>query len=135
MNKILFKGGLFILIHFIISTELVFGQSKDNSIKINPPVDSFYFNFSHYRINYPSIAKENGIEGKVLISFDVDSNCSLVNRRIMQAIGGGCEEEVMKTLDAAEADLKKRNQNLCKETKNLNHEVRFKLTDSQRNKQ
>lgn len=132
MNKILFKGGLFILIHFLISTELVFGQSKDNSIKINPPVDLFYFNFSHYRINYPSIAKENGIEGKVLISFDVDSNCSLVNRIIVQGIGGGCEEEALKTLDYAESDLKERNQNRCKEIKNQNHEVRFKLTDSPR---
>lgn len=128
MKKLLFKIGLIIFMLFLISPDFVICQSQDNKANYNgQPADSVYLNFTGYRVQYPAIAKENRIEGKVVIWFDIDSNCSLVNRRIMQAIGGGCEEEVMKTLDAAEADLKERKRNRCKPSLDRVHEVIFRL--------
>ncbi len=49
-------------------------------------------------IQYPTIAKEQGIEGRVIVSFEIDENGKLQHIKVIQAIGGGCEEEVVRVL-------------------------------------
>lgn len=103
------------------------GQSMDTMPDSIKPANTINLRFDHYRIKYPLIAREYGIEGKVQLAFDVDSTCALINRRVTKGIGGGCEEEAMKSLEAAEKDLKIRYGNSCPALKNLTHEVIFKL--------
>jgi TonB family protein len=49
-------------------------------------------------LSYPGKAQENNISGTVVVLFDIDSNCRLVNIRIEKGIGYGCNEEAIKAL-------------------------------------
>lgn len=50
---------------------------------------------SQYRIKYPAMARENGIQGKVTISFVVGADGIAKNFKIIENVGGGCAEEVI----------------------------------------
>ena len=49
-------------------------------------------------LSYPSAAQDNNISGTVVVLFDIDSNCRLINIRIEKGIGYGCDEEAIKAL-------------------------------------
>ena len=50
------------------------------------------------RINYPTIARENGITGKVVIQFVVEKDGSISNANIARDIGGGCGKEALRVV-------------------------------------
>lgn len=54
--------------------------------------------YIYKNIKYPSVAKENQIEGLVVIQFVVDKNGSISGTKILKDIGGGCGEEVVRVL-------------------------------------
>jgi TonB family protein len=47
-------------------------------------------------MHYPRAAKENNIQGKVLIGFTIDSNGKVSNFRIKKSLGYGCDEEALR---------------------------------------
>jgi len=47
-------------------------------------------------IRYPAEAIEAGVEGKVLVGFDIDDNGKVHNITIINGIGHGCDEEAMR---------------------------------------
>ncbi|MDY0076581.1 MAG: energy transducer TonB [Bacteroidales bacterium] len=47
-------------------------------------------------IRYPAEAIEAGVEGKVLVSFDIDDNGKVHNVAVINGIGHGCDEEAMR---------------------------------------
>lgn len=49
-------------------------------------------------MKYPKAARKNGIEGKVYLQFIVASDGSIHNITIINAIGGGCEEEAVRVV-------------------------------------
>ena len=49
-------------------------------------------------IEYPNQAKANGIEGKVEVEFTVNELGMVENINIINGIGGGCDEEVVRAL-------------------------------------
>jgi TonB family protein len=49
-------------------------------------------------IVYPEQAKENGISGKVYITFTIDSNGKTSNHRVTKGIGSGCDEEALRVV-------------------------------------
>lgn len=52
------------------------------------------------KIQYPPIAKQAGLEGKVFVMAYVDEKGNVDDIKILKGIGGGCEEEVIKVLKA-----------------------------------
>lgn len=50
------------------------------------------------KIQYPKIAKEAGLEGKVFVMAYVDENGNVDDVKVLKGVGGGCEEEVIKVL-------------------------------------
>ncbi len=54
--------------------------------------------FIYENVEYPKIAKDNGIEGTVVIRFVVDRNGNVVEPEIVREIGGGCEEEALRVV-------------------------------------
>lgn len=110
---------------FFMITVSAIGQTQSSAQKTATSTESINLRFDLHHLKYPALAKEYGIQGKVVIMFDIDSTCSIVNRRVTKGIGAGCEEEAMKTLDAAEKDLKKTNGDICPAVKNWTHEVFF----------
>ncbi len=52
-------------------------------------------------IHYPSIARENGTQGKVYVTFVVERDGSLTDVKVVRGIGDGCDEEAARALRAS----------------------------------
>ncbi len=50
-------------------------------------------------IKYPAIARENGIEGKVIVQFVVDEAGNVSQANVIRGIGGGCDQEAMRVVN------------------------------------
>ncbi len=51
------------------------------------------------KIKYPTIARENGIEGMVVIGFVVEKDGSITGAQILRDIGGGCGAEALRVVN------------------------------------
>lgn len=49
-------------------------------------------------IKYPSRARENQIEGKVILRFVIDENGDVQNAKALRDVAGGCSEEALRVL-------------------------------------
>lgn len=54
--------------------------------------------FMGNNIKYPSIAKENGITGRVYVTFVVGKDGKVRDAKIARGIGGGCDEEALRVV-------------------------------------
>ena len=57
--------------------------------------DSLY-NFIYSNLRYPQEAIDNGIEGRVFITFTVEKDGSITGIKLLRDIGYGCGEEAMR---------------------------------------
>lgn len=51
-------------------------------------------------IRYPNVAKEEGIEGRVVVQFVVDRDGSVNNVTILRDLGGGCGKEAVRVVNS-----------------------------------
>ena len=49
-------------------------------------------------IKYPTIARENRIEGRVILRFVIDANGDVQNAKVLRGVSGGCSEEALRVL-------------------------------------
>jgi len=49
-------------------------------------------------MKYPKKAKEQGIQGRVYITFVVEPSGSVTNIQLLRGIGGGCDEEAIRVV-------------------------------------
>lgn len=49
--------------------------------------------FVYEQLRYPASALEAGIEGTVLVDYDIDYQGNVIATRVLQGIGYGCDEE------------------------------------------
>ena len=52
-------------------------------------------------IKYPQIARETGIQGRVFVGFVIEPDGSVSNVKVLRGIGGGCDEEAMRVVNAS----------------------------------
>ncbi len=52
------------------------------------------------QIKYPVMARENGISGRVYLSFYVDKDGKVKEVKVLRGIGGGCDEEALRVVRA-----------------------------------
>ena len=55
--------------------------------------------FIYQNLSYPEEAKEQGIEGTVVVNFVVDESGSLIDPKIVRSIGGGTDEVVLELIE------------------------------------
>lgn len=118
----------FVLISFI-STNLF---SQQETIKIVKPSESSASAkenpcFSSLNLTYPQLAKDKKISGTVIISCDIDTTCSIVNRKIVTGLGYGCDEAALQALDQMESNNKRCYSSACKPEKNKKISIKFTL--------
>lgn len=58
--------------------------------------DRLMLNFIYQNVSYPSLARENNVEGMAVISFTVTEYGSIVDLIVIKDPGSGCGEEVIK---------------------------------------
>jgi len=55
--------------------------------------------FVYKNIKYPPIARENGVEGTVVVRFIVRKNGEITDAQVIMDIGQGCGEEAMRVVN------------------------------------
>lgn len=54
--------------------------------------------FLNKNLIYPSMARENGVQGRVTVSFVVEKNGQISALKVLSGIGAGCDEEAMRVI-------------------------------------
>lgn len=54
--------------------------------------------FLNRNLNYPKTARQQGVQGKVFISFVVEANGDLSNLKVIRGIGSGCDDEALRVV-------------------------------------
>lgn len=67
--------------------------------------------FISKNINYPPEAEEAGIEGSVIVGYDITDNGQVINTHIIKGLGHGCDEEALRVIGLLRYD-KVRNQGI-----------------------
>ncbi len=60
-----------------------------------------FYKYIMEEMEYPRLARQRKVEGKVFISFLVDEHGNMKNIAIARGIGSGCDEEVLRVLKRA----------------------------------
>ncbi|HEY2582252.1 MAG TPA: TonB family protein [Mucilaginibacter sp.] len=63
-------------------------------------IEKFYAYLSK-SIRYPAVARENGTQGRVIVSFVCEKDGSLTDIKVARGIGDGCDEEAVRVLRAS----------------------------------
>ena len=56
------------------------------------------YNYINSHIQYPRMARDNGVQGKVFLKFIVDENGVVSDVQLLRGIGAGCDEEAMRVV-------------------------------------
>ena len=66
-----------------------------------PGGDQKLLEYIQKHINYPAVARENGISGRITVRFVVDENGHVKNANVPKGmgIGGGCDEEAIRVIN------------------------------------
>ncbi len=67
-------------------------------VQEEPRFNGDLYSFLYGEIRYPLEAKELGIQGKVYVSFIVETDGSVSAVEILRGIGGGCDEEAIRVV-------------------------------------
>ena len=60
--------------------------------------DKKMLEFIYKNIKYPAIARENGIEGMVVVTFVVEKDGKVTDARVVRDIGGQCGQEALRVV-------------------------------------
>lgn len=63
-----------------------------------PGGEAKLFEYLQKNIKYPPVARENGIQGRVYVTFVVDKDGKIKDAKILRGIGGGCDEEALRVV-------------------------------------
>jgi TonB family protein len=63
-----------------------------------PGGDDVRIDFLVRNIKYPEQARKNGIQGKVFVTFIVETDGSITEVKVLRGIGGGCDEEAVRVI-------------------------------------
>jgi protein TonB len=90
-------------------------NSTGTSVKTDPVPDKPYtyveqmpsfpggekamYEYIYQRIQYPVIARENGISGLVVLQFVVNTDGTIEDVKVVHEIGGGCGEEALRVIN------------------------------------
>ncbi|MBN2237098.1 MAG: energy transducer TonB [Bacteroidales bacterium] len=65
-----------------------------------PGGEAAMYKFIGKNIEYPRMAKESGISGRVFVTFVVERDGSVTDVKVLRGIGGGCDEEAIRVIQA-----------------------------------
>lgn len=57
------------------------------------------YKYIYDKIKYPAIARENGIQGQVIVQFVVSKEGDIQKAKVVRGIGGGCNEEALRVVN------------------------------------
>ncbi|MEM7298277.1 MAG: energy transducer TonB [Bacteroidota bacterium] len=90
---------LFLFTFFLLTLMLVASSQEVTESNAEYPggIKELYKYISEELV-YPKTAKKQKIEGRVMLSFVIDTTGSVTDVEIVKGIGGGCDEEAVRVL-------------------------------------
>lgn len=94
---------------YMIFDELKFIRKKESdkvSIEMVEEAPEFpggnakLMEFLYSNIKYPTAAKENGIQGRVIVKFVVDTDGSIVEPEVIRSLDPSCDKEAIRVINA-----------------------------------
>jgi protein TonB len=97
--------------------EIYYGGDEKQEVENLPPVtwaeempsftcsnesEKAMFKYMAKHIDYPRIAKNNGIEGTVNIEFTISKKGKMKDVKVLRRVGGGCTEEALRVIKSME---------------------------------
>ncbi|NRB53761.1 MAG: energy transducer TonB, partial [Saprospiraceae bacterium] len=61
--------------------------------------DKKLLEFIYENINYPPTARENAIQGTIVVQFVVERDGNISSAKVVREIGGGCGDEALRIID------------------------------------
>ena len=65
-----------------------------------PGGDQALLEYMAKNTKYPPLARENGLQGIVVVTFVVDERGRIKDAQVLRGIGGGCDEEAMRVVQS-----------------------------------
>lgn len=62
--------------------------------------DEKMLQYLYKNIKYPNIAKENGVQGRCVVTFVVEKDGRITDAKVVRDIGGGCGEEALRVVNS-----------------------------------
>ena len=85
---------------FVNEDDNVYNIAVIEQIPSFPNGEAAMFKYLANNIKYPAIARENGIEGTVYVEFIIAKDGSVTEANVKRGIGGGCNEEALRIVNA-----------------------------------
>jgi len=63
--------------------------------------DSYFRNWVHSQLNYPESAVENGVQGRVTVSFTIDTDGSVRNVRVLRGVDASLDREAVRVISSS----------------------------------
>jgi protein TonB len=63
--------------------------------------------FIYSQLRFPKAALESGIEGTVMVEYDIDYQGKVIDTRVLQSLGHGCDEEACRVVRLLKFDVAK----------------------------
>lgn len=112
-----YKAGKKVGVWLSYTDEIVLRYDYDSLMDLEPIIQ--------VSISYPDIARENKIQGAVIVSFEVGSNCTLKQVKIIKSLSPECDAEVIRVIKRM-IELQKQHGIKC-EAGMHTKEINFKL--------
>lgn len=93
--------------------------------------DKKMLEFIYQNLRYPAQARENGVEGTVVVSFIVEKNGKITEPKIVREIGSGCGDEVLRVVNLMPAWVPGKQRGEAVRVQ-FNLPVRFKLDSEEK---
>jgi TonB family protein len=87
--------------------------------------------FIGQNLRYPEKALQAGIEGFVLVGYEVNDNGGVLNARILKGLGHGCDEEALRVISLLRFEKVKNRGKRLKVTKKTRINFRMNKTTAQ----
>ncbi len=63
-----------------------------------PGGETGMYKYLQENMKYPPVARENGIQGRVYVTFVVNETGKITDAKVVRGIGGGCDEEALRVV-------------------------------------
>lgn len=75
-------------------------EDKGSNDEKKKCADEKMLQYLYKNIKYPNIAKENGVQGRVVVTFVVEKDGRITDAKVVRDIGGGCGEEALRVVNS-----------------------------------
>ncbi|MES2656187.1 MAG: energy transducer TonB [Bacteroidota bacterium] len=104
------------------------GNFMEGGVEQMPEFNGDLYEYLGEEINYPPVALQNNVQGKVLVSFVVDKDGKVKDATVLKGIGFGCDEEAIRVIKSM-PDWSAGMQNKRKVSVRMIIPIMFQVTD------